>query len=285
MTAPALCAPWVTPEDLLAQDCQPDCFAQLTPEDTRLVNACNLASRILFNLTGYIFTGSCETQVRPSRRWLPHGGPAWGPTVTPPANLAQGGWWGWGGYPWVWDRSWGNCGCGHLGRACSCGELDAITLGVDPIISIDEVWVDGVHLTAGTDYRLDEKRWLVRAPDHFWPSCSDIWAPKTDPDTFVVILHYGTVPDAGAEAAGLIYATEIAQACCGAECNLPSRVSSVLRQGTTVTFVDPTRLTQAGLTGVPLVDTWIMAQNGGRAKAPVPATIASPDVPRRVWKP
>lgn len=250
-------------------------------EDAPVDVAALLASRVLFELTGATWTGAQAATVRPCARYPEGQYPAWPPTVTPPslggsvfgAGLPEIGW-------WTWQRSWGICTCG-LGRLCTCCCTDRVTLGAYPIIAVTSVWCDGVELEEGVDWRLVEHRWLERAQGDTWPSCQDLWSARDEVDTFEVSFTWGqAVPEDGGLIAAL-YGLEIAKSMCGMECDLPTRVTSITRQGTTVTLADPMQLAEKGLTGVPIVDTWIRAMTGGK-KPTQPARMYSPDAQRHV---
>lgn len=270
----SLCANWTTGERIGALG-GPDIGPNLNDEALEL--AATFASSVLYELTGHRWNGLCTQTVRPCARRRGYQGPAWPATVTPPAwavGAELPGPIAW----WTWRDGWGECGCdlGPGPSACSCTRQSRVPLGAFPVQSITSVFLNGVELTEGVDYRLVDKQLLERAPGEVWPVCQDLFAAATEEDTFEVVFEYGQAPpDAGVTCA-TIYGLEVAQGLSGLECNLPSRVSSILRQGTTVSFVDPTTLATNGLTGVPLVDTWIQAVNGGQ-RPRRPAAIASPD--------
>lgn len=269
----SLCVEWTTGEQIRALG-GPDLPPSFNEEMADL--GATLASSILYQLTGRRWNGLCEQTVRPSGRATGPGGPRWPITVTAPWT-GSGSTFDWRPGAWTWFEGWGECSCdAELWSACSCSGRSMIPLGAFPIQSIVSVTLDGDTLIEGTDYRLVDKQLLERAPGEVWPFCQDLFAEPTEPDTFEVVYLYGQVPDSGGDTIATIYGLEIARGLAGAECNLPSRVSSILRQGTTISFADPSTLAQNGLTGVPLVDTWIMAVNGGQRPHRA-ASIASPD--------
>lgn len=282
---PELCTPWIIGDDLadIYTD-DPGCATALAdlPVDV-LDDAAYLASAILFRLTGSKYTGGCEAIVRPCARrpWNP--GPAWSHGVTRPVGWPGTGYNGLGPpAAWAWVDGWGTCGCSG-GRSCGCASLSQVSLGVYPIISIDEVWLDGAQLASdGSEYALVEDKLLERRPGAFWPTCSNVWGAETDPDTFVVHVTWGEEPPFDGIIAAKRYGTELALGMCNKECNLPSRVQSIIRQGVTVNFADASALAKDGKTGVPMVDTWLAAINEGLARPHAPATITSPDIPRAV---
>lgn len=273
----SLCSDWITGADITKLDIEGTLC-----EDAQVDVAANLASSVLYELTGHRWNGLCTSTVRPCARAAGENAPrpAWPGTVTGPANSYVSGTWApqW----WTWFAGWGFCDCDwELGNGCSCRPLSRVALGAYPVHSITSVMLDGELLVEGTDYQLVEDQWLERAPGHWWPVCQNVWAPATEPGTFEVVFRYGQAPPTAGITVAALYGLEIARGLCGVECNLPSRVASVLRQGTTVTFTDPSDLARNGQTGVPLVDTWIGAVNGGR-RPHRPASIASPDIRDRV---
>jgi hypothetical protein len=276
VSAETLCAPWLSADDIgpAAKDV-PDKVKSMSAE-LRL-DVVTFASEILFTATGGRYPGECERAVRPCARapegFWPAPWPLWWPGGVPVPLLGPGT------SLWEWQRSWGDCGCGLSSGACSCGWLPQVTLGAFPITGITEVLIDGAVLNPDA-YRVDERRWLVRVDGSGWPRCQHLERATTEEGTWQVEFTAGAAPPRAGAIAARLYAIEIAKSLSGCDdCQLPDRVASILRQGTTVTFRDPTQLLNAGLTGVPLVDTWVQAENGGR-RAHVPATITSPDVLR-----
>lgn len=262
-----LCDDWCSVDDVIGE--AGPCCGDDPPDVEKVVSAIVLASSVLWGLTGERFGGLCEQTVRPCAR-NEQGAAAWPrlPSAYPPDAQS-----------WVWDPTWNICSC-QRGRSCGCNRLSEITLGAYPIDDILWVMVDGAELDPSA-YRLDERRWLVRTDGEAWPCCQNLAAPLTEPDTFGVRFTWGEpVPEGGIVAAA-IYACQIARSWCGQECELPSRVASITRQGVTATFASQGQLSRGGYTGVEVVDTWIRAVNGGD-RPPFPMQIVSPDIPRRL---
>lgn len=221
--------------------------------DDQIADAIVLASDILFGLTGRRWPGACgPVKVRPCRK-LARGGPAW-PMGAEQRQLVRQ----W----WQWDPSWLLCSCNS--NPCGCGGVDRLGIGVFPIIEDSViVKVDGVVLDPAA-YLVVEHRWLDRVDGHTWRSCQNVDLPDTEPGTTSVEASWGLLPPDGGEAAACYYARQIAMGLAGAQCELPSRVATIVRQGVTYTFRDPSQLVAQGLTGVDLVDQWINAANDGR---------------------
>jgi len=85
----------------------------------------------------------------------------------------------------------------------------------------------------------------------------------------------------GAKSAVLNLATEYAAALCGEKCNLPERITSIVRQGVSWTILDPQTFMDKGLVGISRIDSWITIARrgvpGGRAIDPL-------NHGKRVWR-
>lgn len=216
-----------------------------------LASAIDVASRILFELSGRQFPGTCTTTLRPCRRRGHDVSPSW------------------------WHESWGVCWCAD---SCGCAGADRIQLGVYPLQSVT-VKIDGAALTAGTDFRIDDFRWLVRLDGQAWPSSQDLSKdPATDPDTFEVVASHGMPVPADGELAARVLACNLAiamQKPAGADCALPQRVISYVRQGVTVAMIDPMQFLDRGRTGIYEVDLFLAAVNPGGLRRR--GAVGSPD--------
>ncbi len=245
-----VCQPWCDAEQILA--C---CNANLGT-DVDLEQAAQLASDLLFEISGHRFPGICETTVRPcaSNRscWAD-----WVPPFHWPYQWFDGPW-GPGVGPWTWSA----------GRDCSCAPLSKIRLAGYPVREILGVSIDGVVLDPW-EYELRQDRYLIRMADadgnpKRWPACQ-----RMDIDegvgTFFVNYDYGLAPPLAGELAAAQLGCQIAEACGTGECELPAGTVRVTRQGLTIDA------TQLGLwligsmrTGMPLVDAFISTYAGQR---------------------
>lgn len=245
-----------------------DCCSKLaTAFDTKpdLAQACvDQAGEILYALSGRQF-GICEVTVRPCMEKCMD------------SELAT---WSAGTlYPWVpynEGGKWFNLPCGGRCRdACSCTQICKVRLP-GPVDSITEVLLDGV-VVPPTDYRVDYKRELVRTSDGCWPTCQDMNLESTEVGTWEVTYAKGqALPVAGEVALGA-FACELAKACLNdTTCALPARVTNIVRQGITMTLLDPMAFIDEGKTGIYMVDAWLHAINPqGRSRH---AGVYSPDV-------
>jgi hypothetical protein len=258
MAAPGTgpCAPWTELDDVRV------CCVDDPPDDDTILEAIDSASEILYELSGRRYSGLCTETLRPCSR-------------STEANLyslhgsIQNVEWQGGGY------GWGVCAC-QSADACGCGTIPQIGLGRIPVVGISEVRIDGAVLPPSA-YRVDEFRWLVRIDGGSWPCCQDLLADDaTDLDTFAVDVDFGTAPPVSGRRAASILACELAKSCVGAECQLPRRVTTITRQGVSMTLLDPFDFLNNGSTGIYEVDLFLKAVNpSGRRR---PMAVASPDV-------
>jgi len=159
-----------------------------------------------------------------------------------------------------------------------CGYRERITLGYSPIIDVVEVLVDG-QLVPGSAYRVDSQRYLIRTDGKLWPCCQNMERDaEFETDTFQVRFLYGGLPEMAVHAATTL-ACELAKACAGSPCNLPSRVTNITRQGVSAVLADPTIILSEGRTGLFAVDAFLAAVNPGNTRRK--SGIASPDRPQR----
>ena len=275
VTGPALdwavvgpCQPWASAQDVWNCCGQP----MTTVGEGSDVTECPVdmtqyaveASNILYELSGRLFAGACEKTVRPcTERFCGFQVLSRGYVVGPWSYWG----WGWNGWGWWYDGSWG----------CGCRPLSKVKLSGYPVREIVEVKIDGVVLDPA-EYRLDDRRYLVRLRDvgdpntpQFWPSCQALDLADTEAGTFSVSYRYGQdVPLVGSAAAAQL-GCELYRACSGQECALPSGTTRVSRQGVTIeknAFISwaftPARFARANRTpgwntGMSLVDSFLQA--------------------------
>lgn len=268
------CSPWATIADLC-----PPCDSGDYDEQT-MAGHLQVASDILFHLSGRQFAGSCQDVARPCARSLvmDHGRPF------------HGGFGGAGYYPGPWlggDYSqYGFCSCNRTERS-GCSSVPEITLGVYPLTGIVEVKIDGAVVDP-TTYRIDDNRWLVRTTDSNgqplgWPCCQDAQKDSSQPGTWEVTFTYGTPAPPGGVRACAELACQLALACDPSKagsCSLPQRVTQVTRQGMTAIVLDPFAFLDKGKTGLFGVDLWLESINptGLRRRS----IVSSPDISKRV---
>lgn len=241
-------------------DC--DDYVGLDPQVQAMID--EVATGLLWARTGRVY-GLCEVTVRPCRDDC--------------ATAASGPWW-----PSRADGEWVNrsvCGCPG---ACGCGSAPAQVTLPGPVAAIVDVVVDGVAIVSDGEpagvVRVDNYRHVVREDGEAWPACVHMGDPAPG-GWSITYLHGAPVPPAGAWAAGAL-ACELAKACAGSPCRLPRNVTSVVRQGVTVTRSDLDALVDAGRFGLYEVDLWVAsAQPDVASHMLAPST---PDITPPRWQ-
>jgi hypothetical protein len=150
-----------------------------------------------------------------------------------------------------------------------------------PVNSVVNVIQNGQVIDPAT-YRVDNNTWLVRTHDE---SDDDCWILQQDfnkgitaDNTLQVTYLKGVpVPPALVSAGGEL-ACEWAKSCLGQACRLPQRVTSISRQGVTVSLADVDALLMNNLTGIPTVDNIIHAFNPYHIQSRM--QVVSPDIPQ-----
>lgn len=152
--------------------------------------------------------------------------------------------------------AWSSASC------CTCGP-EQLTLGLGAIIDVVTVKIDGVTLTEGVDFRLDEGTYLVRLPaagtttKRTWPTWQRIDLADTEDDTFSVTVLLGpAVPQMG-----VLAAAELACKLSGMvedSCTDPPNATAKTRQGVSYDLVSfAEALVNGSLGGLPLCDLFL----------------------------
>jgi hypothetical protein len=176
-------------------------------------------------------------------------------------------WWGdqWP-YPVKIGANWVNLACGYCTNGCSCATVSQVTLP-GPVRTVVEVKVDGVVLTPDVDYRVDNYRSLVRLGGEVWPPCNNYNLADTEVGTWSVTAVFGEeLPALGEIAMGQLFCTYIA-GLVGEDCELPSNLVDLTRQGVTMSFNDINEVLATGLTGLNWVDRFITTYNPNHFQA------------------
>ncbi len=231
------------------------------------------ASELLYGLSGMRFD-PCVITLRPCRRDCsnevsPFGSGLW-PWVDP-------GMWP---RPFLYNGAWFNLACGSCGNGCSCGILSEALLP-GPVHTVTQVKVDGVVL-APAEYRMDNHRLLVRKNHGLWPLCQDLSLDDTEVGTWSVTASFGDdVPVLGQLAVGEL-GCQLAKFCLGDDtCLLPMPVQQLVRQGVTITFLDPNEVFAAGRIGLYQTDLFLQWANPHRlATAPQAYDVDGPSFRR-----
>jgi hypothetical protein len=227
-----LCSPWTTVDALRGEDatCPPCRAVTDAMDDATIEAAITAASEYLFAVSGFQFTGAeCEGYIRPC------GGEGQG---------WWGGLWAWAPIPFVLPDAWpwwGTCGCGG---GCDCCGPPAFSMGRFPVVSIDEVKLDGDILVADVDYRLIDGLLVRLDPDGLgnrtWPACQSVQLEDDEPDTMSVTFTYGAAPPALGALAARDLACQLIQDGC-VDCQPDTaRMTQKTAGGTTLQFISPT---------------------------------------------
>ena len=147
---------------------------------------------------------------------------------------------------------------------CPGGLLD---LGLR-VVSVEQVLIDG-DAVPSDEYEVRENRWIVRLPTaadpdvpQTWPCWQRLNLPDTADGTWSIRVRYGDTPPAPLVRAATVYANEVLKAVIDpGECNLPSRVTNVVREGLSMSVLDPQDFLEDGKTGIYEVDMAVAAYN------------------------
>lgn len=249
-------------------DVDTGCCTEWDTYSTELQTAAmEYGAMVVWAATGRRF-GLCERTVRPCGR-----------SGTPYGMIPSGYYWSEGSwFPYIFQGQWRNCaGCAQSFGCCSCEPRCQVWLQ-PPVYSIPATGITiGSTIYNIEDIgRVDDSQWLVRTDGECWPECQDYNSDSGDSFFQVTYFRGQPVPGILLRAAGEL-ACEYARSCAGADCRLPSRVTSISRQGVSVSLTDVEVLLRDGLTGIPTVDQVILKFNPYRL--PSRMTISSPDWP------
>ena len=281
---PGACQPWCNGSEVaglpivqqtiqnLASEGQPLTDEQIT---TICATRAMMASDILYELSGRLFTGQCgPVTIRPVARPTDADSRAWG-----------GGWQYMSG--WGYASSYG--ATPGVGNHYLSLEPPVIKLDDFPVTKIVQVLIDGVEIPA-EEYELQNYRELVRirptasfTPTQRWgwPTSQILDLEDTQPGTFSVTYLYGQPPPAGGRQAAATFAGVLACGAMGDTTAYPTRMTQMTRQGVTTRTVDSQDFLAAGMTGIYEVDAWLRSVNPNKLQSQ--ARVYSPDVgrPRR----
>lgn len=253
--------PWATLDDVRCCD---DLVAS-RPDDVTVNLAA--ASWLLWVLTGRQY-GVETLHLRPCR-WQEPIPPAPWQVGYPIPSGSIGGWLPAGDYLYGLDAR--ALGCGHRTRGCNCTGADRIWLGGlpgDRIVSVDQVYEDGVIIDESR-YQLETNRkWLAKVDGTRWPVCTNPYLPLTKEGTLGVTVRAGRVPPAMARQATAELACELTKSGCDSgDCRLPVRTTQVSRNGMTIAVADPMEFLDKGVTGMGgAIDMFIVAANPNRLR-------------------
>ena len=225
---------WVTPEQVmeyLGNDAPDDAAGQ-----ARLAQCISSSSECLYSLSGRKFPGVLTATVRPTARHEQQVYPE-------PMTIS------WPTY------TWGVC-CGYPHRTCYAPM--SIGLGRGPIVSIQSVTINGDVLDP-INYIVEDQKWLTRVDCCGWPVCGC----DSCEEPFKVDFTFGEDPPQMGIDAATILSAEMYRAMTptSSGCKLPTRLTSITRQGVTMAIIDPMDFFTKGLTGNYQIDLFVMAFN------------------------
>lgn len=165
---------------------------------------------------------------------------------------------------------------GTLGRrvatGCTAHRRNRLRLRVNPVRAVAEVAVDWEgerRIIPVEEYQVVDRTYLRPTRGASWSPCSN-----------VEVTYTGglAIPEAGLRAARVL-GNELLKARCDVDnCQLPSRVTSVTRQGVSFTVLDAQDFLKDGRTGLYEVDLFLKAVNPDNARKP--SAVFTPDKPR-----
>lgn len=244
------CQQWVTPDDLTG------CRLPDGVTDEAKLLACEFASRMLYKLSGRKYSGACVDEEHP----------AVGFTCGPWHDGRFGLWGRDSGFPMFPFHSEG--GWSNLVGWSPAQQVSSIWLA-GPVTSVDEVWVNGVQLTAEVDYKIAGFAELCRLPvGTYWPVDADPTVDKDQPGSFYVKWHRGQPIDDICTAMAKLYAVAkiVPLICSSGGCGSAflDGAAHVSADGVSVDSIEALLLQSAqgrSRTGVPIVDAWLDMEN------------------------
>lgn len=247
-----VCTPWVTPDDLPAE--RATLSGGVTWDEV-----CQMASDILFDLSGRRWTGDCG-QVTARLSLGDDGVPTCcgtGRGYPPMDQFTDAGWSGYPSAPILLSGEVYNITC------CTPAKLRLPDTTARDVVSVTE---RGTVRDPST-YELRRGGWLVDLSLRGWWPCGT---------AVEVVYSAGWAPPAGGKVAARLFALELGKLLAGdGTCRLPSRVQNVLRQGVTMASLDKLEDLDKGRIGYYPVDMWLSSVTrtvrGG--------AVWSPDIP------
>lgn len=236
------CTSWLTGDDVA--ECCSAADTEIGTFTSLLDDAADVASQLLYELSGRRWVGLCSRDVRPC-----HGDCVCGVQVLSRGHIVD---------------PWGVYSTSCAGRSCGCNDLSRVPLA-GYVREVTQVKIDGIVVDDAV-YRVDEHKWLTRVDGGRWPSCANVALADTEEGTFSVSYTYGkTPPLAGVEAAKQL-ACQIYLRCSGSssgDCDIPEGAVRITRQGITVERAifarNPT--TNAWESGLSAVDQFLNTYN------------------------
>lgn len=221
-----------------------------------LDDVAQMATDILFYLTGQRFLGTIDRVVRPHRLLRERRGLAapigWGYAY----SGAYGQFSRW--FPEGWPDA----------QRTQFVTLDGPNTVVHTVTIFDPAQgISGVMPTADWTLR-GRDLWRMADPGGAplpWPANQRLDLPLGEPYTWSVDYSFGQPPDWAGIMAVRDFTVELAASIASGKSRIPGRVTSITQHGTTVALENSAYM-QDGLTGLPLVDQWIVSVNPHRLR-------------------
>lgn len=256
MSMVAPCQPWCSPpnpdasgdDDPGVSDAVWCCPTPLTGENmAKAIWSAQVASSVLFRLSGYRFNGVCCAAEYLCVRTMDCGCP----------GVGCGSDWRSRPVPAGDALTWLNLECG-CGESCGCiSNGSRIALPYGPVTRVTNVSVNGTDLDPA-DYVLVDGKWLYfRSLSHqaLTQMCFD---PFTTPTSGLLVeWEHGQAPPPDGVAAACVLTCELLKSCNNEPCQLPQRLQSITRQGISMAVLDPLDFLTDGLTGIGSVDLFL----------------------------
>lgn len=223
--------------------------------DVDVDQVASATAELMFSLSGWQF-GTATDTVRPYRT-----GESCGCAPGEPESV---------GFSWTSHSAWTRA------AACGCSGPSVVRLD-SPVVTVDEVLVDGVALVSGVDWVVYDAQWLTRLAGR-WPCCQDLTEPSTADNTFQIEYTHGEpVPQAGKIAARIL-GCELAKAADGQDCAFTGRVQNVVRDGVSagIVVVDADAILRSRRTGLQVVDLWLASLPNVDGGASMTRPVAGP---------
>lgn len=176
---------------------------------------------------------------------------------------------------------------------CECYDCapHKLTFGLWPVTAVVSVWEEGEEKDP-EDFHIDEWRYLVRNDGEVFPRCANWYAQsggefdnEEDGYVFQVTIEHGILAPPLIRRATAAFACQLLNDSLGdcEDCDLPSRLTAVSRQGVSFTIEDFTDLMRAGSTGVFALDMAIKVFNPSHLQSP--SWVWTPEIARgkRRW--
>jgi hypothetical protein len=226
-------------------DLSPTIRSQVAVGDA--ADAIEMASFVISQFAGGLYRPiSCVTEIYDTRETLSYGSQI---------------------YPALYNGQLLNCtSCATCTCECAgCGITHRTLLRGHPVREVCGVWADGVPLEPNQYVLLDNAvlGFINGAP--------------CDVKCLVVRYYYGTGVPAGGKNAVIKLAEQLLVSKIGGDCKLPSRVTSISRQGLSWTLLDPQDFLKDGRTGIYEIDLLLRALNPAGALRR--ARVFNPDIP------